>query len=110
MTLFQSKDHFENKFNSFAQDFTNKPDAYAGTIATAAKAGVRSTRLLVQGDDPDGRGVRHYGDLQLLVDVRRRRARQASTMKTARNMALGGVIPLILVAICTAVFFHTFGG
>ena len=36
--------------------------------------------------------------------------RQASTIKTANNMALGGVIPLILVAICTAIFFKTFGG
>ena len=25
-------------------------------------------------------------------------------------MALGGVIPLIVVAICTAIFFKTFGG
>lgn len=36
--------------------------------------------------------------------------RQASTIKTANNMALGGVVPLILVVICTAIFFKTFGG
>jgi hypothetical protein len=35
--------------------------------------------------------------------------RQASTIKTANNMALGGVIPLALVAIFTWLFFHAFG-
>ena len=35
--------------------------------------------------------------------------RQASTMKTANNMAIAAVAGPLVVAVCAAVFFHTFG-
>jgi APA family basic amino acid/polyamine antiporter len=111
VTLFQSKNHFENKFNSFAQDFTNKPDAYAGTIATAAKAGVAvDPSFSFSATIPMIAVFATTAIFSYWSTFVGGELRQASTIKTAHNMALGGVIPLILVAICTAVFFKTFGG
>jgi basic amino acid/polyamine antiporter, APA family len=111
VTLFQSKGHFTDKFNSFAQGFTNNPDTYGKTIADAVKGGVSV--------DPSF----SFSATLPMIAVFATTAifsywstfvggelRQASTIKTANNMALGGVIPLILVAICTAIFFKTFGG
>ena len=35
--------------------------------------------------------------------------RQASTMKTANNMAIAAVLGPLVVAVCAVIFFHTFG-
>jgi basic amino acid/polyamine antiporter, APA family len=111
VTLFQSKGHFTDKFNSFAESFTNTPDAYGKTITDAVKDGIAV--------DPSF----SFSATLPMIAVFATTAifsywstfvggelRQASTIKTANNMALGGVIPLFLVALCTAIFFKTFGG
>ena len=111
VTLFQSNGHFEDRFNSFAQEFTDKPDAYQGTIAAAAKAGVAvDPSFSFSATIPmvavfATTAIYSYWSTFVGGELR-----QASTIKTSNNMALGGVIPLIIVAICTAVFFKTFGG
>lgn len=111
VTLFQSNRHFENKFNSFAQEFTHKPDAYAGTIATAAKAGVAvDPSFSFSATIPMIAVFATTAIFSYWSTFVGGELRQASTIKTANNMALGGVVPLILVAVCTAVFFKTFGG
>lgn len=111
VTLFQSNSRFEDKFNSFAQEFTNKPDAYAGTIATAAKAGVAvDPAFSFSATIPMIAVFATTAIFSYWSTFVGGELRQASTIKTAHNMALGGVIPLILVAICTAIFFKTFGG
>src|SRR5712691_3432991 len=110
MALILSKSHFISKFNGFANGITGQPDAYAGTIATAAKAGVAVSPAF------------SFGQTIPIVAVFTTTAifsywstfvggelRQASTIKTSNNMALGGVIPLALVAIFTVIFFHAFG-
>jgi APA family basic amino acid/polyamine antiporter len=110
MALILSKSHFVSKFNSFSEGITGQPGAYAGTIATAAKNGV------------DVSPAFSFGQTLPIIAVFATTAifsywstfvggelRQASTIKTANNMALGGVIPLALVAIFTALFFHGFG-
>ena len=110
VTLFQSKGHFENKFNSFAEDFTNKPDAYQSTIATAAKAGVAvDPSFSFKATIPMVAVFATTAIFSYWSTFVGGELRQASTMKTARNMALGGIIPLIVVATCTAIFFKTFG-
>ena len=110
VTLFMSNGRFEDKFNGFAEDFTGSSGAYAGTIATAAEAGV-----------PVDPSFSFSATLPMIAVFATTaifsywstfvggELRQASTIKTANNMALGGVIPLIVVAICTAIFFKTFG-
>ena len=111
VTLFQSNGHFENKFNEFAQDFTGKGDAYAGTIATAAKAGVEvDPSFSFSATIPMIAVFATTAIFSYWSTFVGGELRQASTIKTAHNMALGGVIPLIIVAICTAIFFKTFGG
>jgi amino acid transporter len=108
--LVLSKAHFASKFNGFAKHITGQPDAYAGTITAAAKAGVAVHPAF------------SFGQTIPIVAVFATTAifsywstfvggelRQASTIKTANNMALGGVIPLALVAIFTWIFFHGFG-
>ncbi len=111
VTLFQSKGHFEDSFNSFAEDFTGKPDAYAGTIATAVENGVPvDPSFSFSATIPMIAVFATTAIFSYWSTFVGGELRQASTMKTARNMALGGVIPLILVAICTAIFFKTFGG
>jgi APA family basic amino acid/polyamine antiporter len=111
VTLFQSKGHFEDKFNSFAEDFTGQGDAYAGTIATAVEAGVPvDPSFSFSATIPMVAVFASTAIFSYWSTFVGGELRQASTIKTANNMALGGIIPLILVAICTAVFFKTFGG
>jgi basic amino acid/polyamine antiporter, APA family len=111
VTLVQSQGHFEDKFNSFAEDFTGSPDAYAGTIATAVENGVPvDPSFSFSATIPMVAVFATTAIFSYWSTFVGGELRQASTIKTANNMALGGVIPLILVAICTAVFFKTFGG
>jgi APA family basic amino acid/polyamine antiporter len=110
MALILSKSHFVSKFNGFAKGITGQPDAYAGTISTAVKNGVAVSPAF------------SFGQTLPIIAVFATTAifsywstfvggelRQASTIKTSNTMALGGVIPLILVAAFTALFFHAFG-
>jgi basic amino acid/polyamine antiporter, APA family len=111
VTLFQSKGHFEGKFNSFAEDFTGKSDAYAGTISTAVSNGVPvDPSFSFSATIPMIAVFATTAIFSYWSTFVGGELRQASTIRTANNMALGGVIPLILVAICTAIFFKTFGG
>jgi basic amino acid/polyamine antiporter, APA family len=110
VTLFQSKDHFISQFNGFVQGITQSPDAYAGTIATAVKNGVAvSPSFSFSATVPMIAVFATTAIFSYWSTFVGGELRQASTIKTANNMALGGVIPLALVAICTAIFFKTFG-
>ena len=110
VTLFQSKSHFISKFNSFAQDITHKPDAYATTIANAVKSGVAvHPSFSFSATIPIIAVFATTAIFSYWSTFVGGELRQASTIKTANNMALGGVVPLILVAICTVIFFKTFG-
>ncbi len=110
VTLFQSQGHFEDQFNSFAEGFTNNPDAYASTIATAVDNGVAvDPSFSFSATIPMVAVFATTAIFSYWSTFVGGELRQASTIKTANNMALGGVIPLILVAICTAIFFKTFG-
>jgi amino acid transporter len=110
VTLFQSKSHFTSKFDHFAQGFTHQPGAYADTISTAAKNGVPvHPAFSFTATIPIIAVFATTAIFSYWSSFVGGELRQASTIKTANNMALGGVIPLVLVAVCTAVFFKTFG-
>ena len=110
ITLFQSKHHFVSKFNGFAEGITHKSDAYASTISTAAKAGVAvHPAFSFSATIPMIAVFATTAIFSYWSSFVGGELRQASTIRTANNMALGGVVPLILVAICTAIFFKTFG-
>lgn len=110
MALVLSKSHFVSKFNGFAKGITGHPDAYAQTIATAAKAGVAVhpafsfTQTFPIIAVFATTAIFSYWSTFVGGELR-----QASTIKTSNNMALGGVIPLALVALFTWIFFHGFG-
>ena len=111
VTLVETNKHFVTRFNTFAQRFTHKPGAYASTIATAAHNGVPvHPAFSLSATIPLVAVFATTAIFSYWATFVGGELRQASTIKTANNMALGGVIPLIIVAICTAVFFHTFGG
>ncbi len=111
VTLFTSKSHFISKFNDFARPLTGKADTYHDTIATAASNGVAVHPAFSFGATIPiiavfaATAIFSYWSTFVGGELR-----QASTIKTANNMALGGVVPLILVAIFAAIFFKTFGG
>src|SRR5438105_1862968 len=110
ITLFQSKHHFVSKFNGFAEGITHKSDAYASTISTAAKAGVAVHPAFSFGNTIPiiavfaTTAIFSYWSTFVGGELR-----QASTIKTSNNMALGGVIPLALVALLTLFFFKGYG-
>jgi basic amino acid/polyamine antiporter, APA family len=111
MAIVLSKSHFISKFNEFAQKVTGTSDAYHGTIATAVKNGVAvhpsfSFSLTI----PIVAVFATTAIFSYWSTFVGGELRQASTIKTANNMALGGVIPLALVAIFTWLFFRGFGG
>ena len=111
VTLFQSRNHFKDQFNSFAEKFTHNPDAYAATIATAVKNGVvLDTSFSFNATIPMIAVFATTAIFSYWSTFVGGELRQASSIKTANNMAIAGVVPLIIVMICTAVFFKTFGG
>ena len=111
VALFQSKSSFISNFNDFAQPITGNGDAYTATIRAAQDAGVDVSPAFSLGSTIPiiavfaTTAIFSYWSTFVGGELR-----QASTIKTANNMALGGVIPLVLVAIFTAIFFKTFGG
>jgi amino acid transporter len=111
VALFMSKGHFIDKFNEFAAPYTNNPDTYHATIATAADAGVAvQPAFSFGGTIPMIAVFATTAIFSYWSTFVGGELRQASTIKTANYMALGGIIPLALVAIFTAIFFKTFGG
>src|SRR5690606_11561652 len=98
-------------FNEFALPFTGDPDSYGSTIAAATEAGVDVDPAFSFSDTiPMVAVFSTTAILSYWSTFVGGELRQASTMKTANNMALGGVLGLALVAIFTAIFFRGFGG
>jgi amino acid transporter len=110
VALFMPKHSFISSFNDFARPYTNNPDTYHATIDAAAKAGVAVHPAFSFGNTIpiiavfSTTAIFSYWSTFIGGELR-----QASTIKTANNMALGGVIPLALVALFTLFFFKGFG-
>jgi hypothetical protein len=111
IALFQSKSSFVSNFNEFAAPYTGNSDTYHQTIQTAADAGVAvSPSFSLGATIPIVAVFTTTAIFSYWSTFVGGELRQASTMKTSHNMALGGLIPLALVAVFTAIFFKTFGG
>ncbi len=110
VALFVPKHTFIHKFNDFAKPYTHNPDSYHATIQTAAKAGVAVHPAFSFGNTIPiiavftTTAIFSYWSTFVGGELR-----QASTIKTANNMALGGVIPLALVALFMLFFFKGYG-
>jgi len=110
VALFQSQSSFAANFNKFAAKFTNDPNAYQTTISTAVKAGVNvHPAFSFSNTIPMVAVFATTAIFCYWASFVGGELRQASSTKTARNMALGGAIPLGIVALFILIFFHSYG-
>ena len=111
VALVQSKSSFISNFNSFARPYTKNADSYHATISAAVKAGVDvSPGFSFSNTIPIVAVFATTAVFSYWATFVGGELRQASTMKTANNMAIGGIVPLVLVALFTAIFFRGYGG
>ena len=110
IAIFTSHSTFISNFNSFASGIGAGDNAYQHTISTAQAAGVNTDPAFDFGNTIPVMGffasfsIYTYWSTFIGGELR-----QASTMKTANNMAIAAVAGPVIVAICAAIFFHTFG-
>ena len=110
VALIQSKESFISNFNTFAASITGDSQAYQGTIQAAKDAGVDvAPSFSFSATIPIVAVFATSAIFSYWSSFVGGELRQASTSKTARNMALGGIIPLIVVAIFTLIFFRGYG-
>jgi basic amino acid/polyamine antiporter, APA family len=110
VAIFTSHGAFVTNFNDFARPLTHSADTYNGVIAAAHKAGINTSPSFSFSNTIPIMGffatfsIFSYWSTFVGGEVR-----QANTMKMANNMALAGVIGIVVVGICAAIFCHTFG-
>lgn len=110
VALFQSKESFISNFDAFAGSFTGTNDAYQSTIDSAKEAGIDvAPAFSFSATIPIIAVFATSAIFSYWSSFVGGELRQASTSKTARNMALGGLIPLAVVALFTAIFFRGYG-
>ncbi len=110
VALVQSKSSFIGNFNGFSQKFTHDPHSYQSTISAAVKAGVNvSPSFSFSNTIPIVAVFATTAIFSYWASFVGGELRQASSIKTANNMALGGIVPLVVVAIFIAIFFHGYG-
>jgi APA family basic amino acid/polyamine antiporter len=110
IALFTSHSTFVSNFDGFAKSIGAGSGAYEHTIKTAQQAGVNTNPAFDLGNTIPVIGffctfsIFSYWSTFIGGELR-----QASTMKTANNMAIAAVAGPLIVAVCAAIFFHTFG-
>jgi APA family basic amino acid/polyamine antiporter len=108
--VFTSRGAFISNFNDFARPLTHNPDTYHNVIATAQKAGVdTSPAFSFKNTIPIMGFFATFSIFSYWSTFVGGEVRQANTMKMANNMAFAGVAGIAVVAVCAALFFHTFG-
>jgi APA family basic amino acid/polyamine antiporter len=110
VAIFTSRGSFVANFNAFAHPYTHNPDTYGAVIAAAHKAGVvTNPAFSFKNTIPIMGFFATFSIFSYWSTFVGGEVRQASSMKMANNMAIAGVIGIVVVAICAAIFFHTFG-
>lgn len=110
IALFTSHSTFIDNFNSFAKGIGAGDNAYQHTIDTAQKAGVNTDPAFSFSNTiPIAGFFATFSIFSYWSTFAAGEIRQANTMKIANNMAIAGVGGILVVAVCAAVFFHTFG-
>lgn len=110
VAIFTSRGAFITNFNDFARPFTHSPDTYHSVIAAAHKAGVNTNpSFSFKNTIPIMGFFATFSIFSYWSTFVGGEVRQASTMKMANNMAIAGVAGVIVVGVCAAIFFHTFG-
>ena len=108
--LFTSHASFVSSFNSFLRPFTHNGNSYQEVLNRAAKAGVNlHPSFSVANSIPIVGFFATFSIYSYWSTFVAGELREASSVKTARNMALAGVTCIVVVAAFAAVYFHTFG-
>jgi APA family basic amino acid/polyamine antiporter len=110
IAVFTSHSTFISNFDSFAKSIGGGSGAYANTITTAQHAGVNTNPSFSWSNTIPVTGFFcTFSIFSYWATFIGGELRQASTMKTANNMAIAAVLGPLVVAVCAVVFFHTFG-
>ncbi len=110
VALFTSHGSFVSSFNSFLRPYTHNANSYQEVLSRAAKAGVNlHPHFSVANSIPIVGFFATFSIYSYWSTFVAGELREASSVKTARNMALAGVACIVVVAAFAAVFFHTFG-
>jgi APA family basic amino acid/polyamine antiporter len=108
--LFTSHASFVSSFNSFLRPYTHNANSYQEVLNRAAKAGVNlHPSFSVANSIPIVGFFATFSIYSYWSTFVAGELREASSVKTARNMALAGVTCIVVVAAFAAVYFHTFG-
>jgi len=108
--LFTSHGSFVSSFNSFLRPFTHNANSYQEVLNRAAKAGVNlHPSFSVANSIPIVGFFATFSIYSYWSTFVAGELREASSVKTARNMALAGVACIAVVAAFAAVYFHAFG-
>ena len=108
--VFTSHASFVSSFNSFLRPYTHNANSYQGVLSRAAKNGINLHPSFSIGNSIPIVGffatfsIYSYWSTFVAGELR-----EASSVKTARNMALAGVTCIAVVAAFAAVYFHAFG-
>ncbi len=108
--LFTSQHGFAHHFNAFAQPFTHSADTYSDTIRTAQKAGVNTSPGFSMAATIPVIGVFATSSIYTwFASFAAGELRQASSLRTANRMALGGVVSVAMVIVACLILFHSWG-
>jgi amino acid transporter len=108
--LFTSHASFVSSFNSFLRPYTHNANSYQEVLSRAAKAGINlHPSFSVANSIPIVGFFATFSIYSYWSTFVAGELREASSVKTARNMALAGVTCIVVVAAFAAVYFHAFG-
>lgn len=108
--IFTSRASFAKNFNRFLAPYTHQANSYNSVLAKATRAGVNVHPAFSWGHSIPIIGFfATFAIYTWWSTFIGGELREASSVKTARNMALAGVISLACVGICAAILFRTFG-
>jgi basic amino acid/polyamine antiporter, APA family len=110
IALFTSQGSFISDFNSFGRSYTGSGHAYAQTLVGAHKAGVALNPAFSMSSTLGMIGIfAGFSIYSYFATFVGGELRQGSSIGTAHNMAITGVVGLAGTALGAAIFFHAFG-
>ncbi len=108
--LFTSHHAFVADFNNFARPHTHLADSYQATIAAANKAGINTNPGFSFTNTIPMVGIfASFAIYTWFAAYAGGELRRARTTRQAHMMGAAGTTAVVLVALCAALFIHTFG-
>ena len=109
IAVFTTHGHFVNSLNSLGASY-GANHAYGTVLATSKKAGVDLNPAFSFSNTIPVTGLfAGFAIFSYFSTFVGGELRQASSLKTAHNMAIAGVVGIVLAGLFGAIFFHAFG-